>query len=89
MKPVFGMWAAVEALSLGHGGIASVARATGLSRTTIHSDVTELEPSEPEDFAIEAYGAVCCKGLGVNRLPTATPTCYSSLDSLASAVSDR
>lgn len=36
-------WAAAEAMSLGHGGITSVSRATGLSRTTIHAGIIELE----------------------------------------------
>lgn len=35
------IWAAVEALSLGHGGVTSVCRATGLSRTTIHAGIDE------------------------------------------------
>jgi hypothetical protein len=35
-------WAGAEAASLGHGGIALVARATGLSRTTIQSGMAEL-----------------------------------------------
>lgn len=39
------MWAAAEALSWGHGGVASVSRVTGLSRTTIYSGITELSAS--------------------------------------------
>jgi hypothetical protein len=39
-------WAAAEALSWGHGGITSVSRATGLSRTTIHAGIAELEDSQ-------------------------------------------
>lgn len=35
-------WAAAEAKSLGRGGISTVARATGLSRTTIHRGLKEL-----------------------------------------------
>ena len=35
--------AAADARSLGHGGIATLARATGLSRTTLHKAVRELE----------------------------------------------
>jgi transposase len=41
-------WAAAEANSLGHGGISLVARATGLSRTTIHSGVAELRTGTAE-----------------------------------------
>jgi hypothetical protein len=35
--------AAAEARSLGHGGIAAVSRASGLSRTTIAAGIRELE----------------------------------------------
>ena len=37
------LWAAAEAMSLGRGGITLVAGATGLSRTTIHAGIKELE----------------------------------------------
>ena len=35
-------WAAVEATSLGRGGISAVAAATGLSRTTIYAGIREV-----------------------------------------------
>lgn len=35
-------WAAVEAQSLGRGGICAVAKATGMSRTTIYVGLREL-----------------------------------------------
>ena len=38
-------WAACEAKSLGWGGVTAVARATGLSRTTIRSGLAELKQS--------------------------------------------
>lgn len=37
------LWAASEALSRGYGGVSEVARVTGLSRTTIHAGMRELE----------------------------------------------
>jgi transposase len=37
------VWAAAEARSLPYGGISLVAQATGLSRTTIHAGLRELE----------------------------------------------
>ena len=40
-------WAACEANSLGRGGIAAVARATGLSRTTIQAGLAELRDPTP------------------------------------------
>ena len=39
------LWAAAEARALGHGGISLVARATGLSRTTIQAGLRELDGS--------------------------------------------
>ena len=39
---------AADAISLGRGGVSKVARASGLSRTTIHSGMAELRsPSAP------------------------------------------
>lgn len=40
------LWAATEARALGHGGIALVERATGVSRSTIHRGLCELEADE-------------------------------------------
>ena len=41
-------WAAVEAMSLGRGGMSAVAKATGLSRNTIRAGVRNLrEMSDP------------------------------------------
>ena len=37
------LWAAVEARSLGRGGVTAVAKATGISRTTIYAGLRELE----------------------------------------------
>jgi hypothetical protein len=39
------MIAAADALFLGHGGVSRVARASGLSRTTIHRGIAELDES--------------------------------------------
>ncbi|BAZ70878.1 hypothetical protein NIES4106_56750 (plasmid) [Fischerella sp. NIES-4106] len=40
------IWAAIEAQSLGWGGISQVSRATGLSRTTIHARIRLLSESD-------------------------------------------
>jgi len=40
------IWAATEALSLGWGGVTAVARATGLTRKTMHAGIRELESGE-------------------------------------------
>lgn len=50
-------WAAVEAMSLGRGGVSSVAAATGLSRTTIYSGLSEIRLRiEPERASIRRSG---------------------------------
>lgn len=41
------LWAATEARALGRGGISTVARTTGLSRTTIHAGMKELLGDSP------------------------------------------
>lgn len=73
------IWAAVEAMSLGHGGITSVARATGLSRTTIHGGIRELEQSETTDVHVEEYGVVRRKGGGRKSVTQNHPTLMPAL----------
>lgn len=53
-----GLWAAVEAISLGHGGKVIVSTATNLSRTTVHRGIKELEASSKvaKDIRIRASG---------------------------------
>ncbi|MDB5893696.1 MAG: Rhodopirellula transposase family protein [Rhodoferax sp.] len=40
-------WAATEARSLGRGGVSTVAKAIGMSRTTIHAGLSELKAAAP------------------------------------------
>lgn len=80
------MWAAVEAISLGHGGITSVARATGLSRTTIHAGISELQQPESQRLAVECYGVVRQLGGGRKRLSEKDPTLFEDLESLVDPV---
>ncbi len=40
------MWAASEAIALGHGGIGLVERATGISRSTISRGIRELDAGD-------------------------------------------
>lgn len=42
------IWAATEAQAIGRGGVSEVARATGLSRTTIHKAITQLNQQKTE-----------------------------------------
>lgn len=45
------VWAAAEAISLPHGGVSLVAQATGLSRTTVHAGIRELESRKAKPLA--------------------------------------
>jgi Rhodopirellula transposase DDE domain len=73
-------WAASEAIEIGWGGISHVARATGISRTTILAGVREL-------LAQETGKASPCPGVrrpgaGRNRLLETDPGLYNALDAL-------
>ena len=48
-------WAACEALTLRNGGVSAVARATGLSRGTIHRGIGGIQRAFP-DLAAELEG---------------------------------
>ena len=41
------LWVATEASELGRGGVYTIARATGLSRTTIYQSLAERRGGEP------------------------------------------
>jgi hypothetical protein len=41
------VWAATKARAIGHGGIAQVERATGISRATIQRGLRELDAEQP------------------------------------------
>jgi transposase len=69
-------WAAVEAASLGRGGISAVAAATGMSRTTIRSGLRQLR--EPP---LEA-GRIRRPGGGRKRLSEKHPDLLSRLEAL-------
>jgi hypothetical protein len=60
-------WAAVEARSLGWGGVSAVAKATGLTRKTIHFGLNELKTGEAG--LSEALSADRIRGPGAGRKP--------------------
>ena len=70
--------AAVEARALGHGGVSTVARATGVSRPTVHKALGELR--EPEDGG----GRVRRRGGGRKRLRDLDPAWMPTLEALVS-----
>ena len=71
------LWAATEARALGHGGIAVVERATGISRSTIQRGLRELESGEVLD-----PDRVRRPGGGRKRAVDKDETLLSDLDAL-------
>jgi len=75
-------WAATEARSLGHGGISLVAKATGLSRTTIHAGLSELKAATPSLDGRCKRKRVRAAGGGRKKLTDKTPCLHSDIDAL-------
>lgn len=75
-------WAACEALALGRGGISAVARATGISRTTIRKGIGEIEEHYPA--LAENFSAQRIRRPGAGRRPVEAddPTLLSDLKRL-------
>lgn len=71
------LWAAAEASALGHGGIAKVSRATGISRPTIAAGVDELaDPSLADTKRVRKAGG------GRKRTINKDPTLVQDLEGL-------
>ncbi len=68
------LWVATEAKVLGRGGIALVARATGVSRSTITRGIRELESGE-----VVETGRVRRSGGGRRRKEDGDPTLVADL----------
>ncbi|MGC8501261.1 MAG: ISAzo13 family transposase, partial [Leptospirillia bacterium] len=84
------LWAAVEARSLGHGGVTTVSRAVGLSRTTIYAGLSELEsgnsPSSLEKTG-EVSPRVRAPGGGRKKLVEKDASLLRDLDALVDPAS--
>lgn len=80
-EKVLRLWAAVEAQSLGRGGITQVAAATLLSRTTIYVGMSELESGGP---GVESRlpGKIRRAGGGRKKLKEKDPSLLQDLDEL-------
>ncbi len=88
MQPTFTersrrLWAATEARALGHGGIAAVEAATGISRSTIQRGLRELESG-----AHVALAADRTRRAGAGRKPIyeTDPTVFDELEALIAPV---
>jgi len=71
------LWAASEAISLGYGGITTVALATGISRTTITRGINELQNGKRL-----GKNRVRRHGAGRKKTTEHQPTLKSALDAL-------
>jgi hypothetical protein len=71
------LWAAAEARSHGRGGVSAVARAMGMSATTIHKGLRELELGETLE-----PGRVRRPGGGRKRLSEVDPSLLADLERL-------
>ena len=74
------MWAATEALSRGHGGVAMVHRATGIAKSTIIRGLSDLESGAAETLALE--GRARKRGAGRRLLVSRQPKLMKALDRL-------
>jgi transposase len=73
------LWAAAEARALGRGGVSLVAKATGLSRTTIHQGLKDLSPSlSPQG----TRGRIRAKGGGRKSTVANQPSLLQDLENL-------
>ena len=78
-------WAAVEARALGRGGIACVATATGMSRTTIHAGLKELAANEAAGAPGDSE-RLRRPGAGRKRLTSHDPKLVQALERLVDPV---
>ena len=74
------VWAAIEAQSLGHGGISAVSEATGLSRNTIAAGQRTLE--EAAEGTVVARGGIRKPGGGRKRVEEQDVELIEALDRL-------
>jgi len=68
------LWAASESLVLGHGGVVTVAKATGLAESTIRSGRQELEQATRSASRSQGARRVRQPGGGRNPLTAQDPT---------------
>jgi len=82
------MWAATEARSLGRGGVSAVAKAIGMSRTTIHTGLAELKATASAAAGkSETRPRVRATGGGRKRLTAKDAHLLQDLDALVEPTS--
>ncbi len=82
------VWAAAEARSLGRGGVSTVAKAIGMSRTTIHAGLSELKAaSTVVETKTQGRPRVRATGGGRKKLADKDGSLLSALDALVDPTS--
>lgn len=82
------IWAAAEARSLGRGGVSAVAKAIGMSRTTIHAGIAEIAAGAPTTSSSNGkYIRVRAAGGGRKRLVDKDSGLLTALDGLVEPTS--
>jgi len=81
------VWAAAEARSLGRGGVSTVARAIGMSRTTIHAGLSELKAPPLPVSKGSGRPRVRAAGGGRKKLADKDASLLSALDALVEPTS--
>ena len=79
-------WAAVEARAMGRGGITHVAKATGLSQTTIRAGLKELDSLNPSATPQAASERLRRGGGGRKSLVDHAPHLLNALEALVDPV---
>lgn len=75
-------WAASEAMALGHGGIATVHRATGIVPSTIGKGIQELEGRRERAVGPQGQRRVRKPGGGRKKIEEDNPTVLEQLEQL-------
>ena len=76
------LWSATEAMGLGHGGIAALAEATGMSRTTISHAIEEIQDQRESPGSTLPIQRSRRPGAGRKRLITQDPALLITLELL-------
>jgi hypothetical protein len=77
------LWAAVEARTMGRGGVSAVAKAVGISRTTVYAGMAELAAAGPSPKAVgTSTRRVRAEGGGRKKLTLKDTTLLQDLDAL-------
>jgi transposase len=76
------IWGAVEARSLGRGGITRVSKATGMSRSTIRLGMVELEQMSQAEEEVLELGSIRKAGGGRKRITTTDTHLLEALEGL-------